>query len=212
MVYVQLACGSRIGLIYLSMHTYSHAVFTWAVARYVQREESHAAVWGAVGSSLPDVPTLAKAAYVLWRHRNSITKDEFLEALEYFEAPSGKLDLSVHSLAPVGALLALYKVLRLKDKDPKRVLLAFLLGWAGHNLMDFPTHADDARPPFWPLLRWRWKSPISYWDRKRYALPLLLTEHGAILMLVLAFLHQSYRDTRGVEAVETDVRGASATG
>ncbi len=137
------------------MHTYSHAVFTWAVARYVKREESHAAVWGAAGAALPDVPVLAKAAYLLWRHRDSMTK----------------------------------------NGDSKKALLFFLLGWAGHNILDFPTHAEDARPPLWPLSRWRWKSPVSYWDRKFYALPCLLAEHGAILALTLTFLYQSYRGT-----------------
>jgi LexA-binding, inner membrane-associated putative hydrolase len=177
------------------MHTYSHAVFTWAAARYAKREEFHAAAWGAAGSALPDLPTLTKAARLLWRHRGSIEKEEFLEALEYFKEPSGKVDLALHSLAPVGALLALYKVLGLRHKDPKRTLLSFLLGWAGHNVLDFPTHAEDARPPLWPLSKWRWKSPISYWDRKFYALPCLLVEHGAILTLVLVLLHQSYRVT-----------------
>ena len=193
------------------MHTYSHAVFTWATARCIKREESHAAIWGAAGAALPDIPTLTRAAHVLWRHRNSITKEEFLEALEYFEEPSGKLDLSLHSLAPVGALLALYKVLGLKHKDSNRALLAFLLGWAGHNLLDFPTHAEDARPPFWPLSKWRWKSPISYWDRKFYALPCLVAEHGVILALVLAYLRRSYRDTRGAEVIETYAQDATVT-
>ena len=180
------------------MHTYSHAVFTWAVARYVERKESHAATWGAVGSTIPDMPTLIKAARFLWRRRSSIKEDgfkeEFLEALEYFEAPSGKLDLSVHSLVPVGSVLVLYKLLGLKRKDPRKALLYFLLGWAGHNLLDLPTHSTDARPPFWPLLKWRWKSPISYWDRNCYALPCILVEHATILALALALLHQSYRE------------------
>lgn len=180
------------------MHTYSHAVFTWAVARYLKREESHAAMWGAMGAALPDLPTLVKAAHLLWKHRDTVTKEEFkqefLETLEYYKEPSGKLDLTLHSLAPVGSMLVLYKVLGLKDKDPKKALLAFLLGWAGHSLMDIPMHAEDARPPLWPLVRWRFKSPVSYWDRKFYALPLIIAEHGAILALVLAFLHQSYRE------------------
>jgi LexA-binding, inner membrane-associated putative hydrolase len=179
----------------LFMHTYSHAIFTWAAARYVKREESHAAVWGAAGAALPDLPTLAKAARLFWHRGNSLTKEEFLESLEYFEEPSGKMDLTLHSLVPVGTMLALYKALGLGKKDPKRALLAFLLGWTGHNLLDFPMHANDARPPFWPLSGWRWKSPISYWDRECYALPCMLVEHGIVLALVLAFLHQSYRDT-----------------
>jgi hypothetical protein len=185
------------------MHTYSHAVFTWAAARYVKREEFHTAAWGAAGAALPDLPTLTKAAYLLWSRRDSITREEFreefFEALEYSKEPSGRLDLALHSMVPVGALLALYKVLGLKDKDPKRALLAFLLGWAGHNVLDFSTHAEDARPPFWPLSKWRWKSPVSYWDRKFYALPCVLVEHGVILALFLEFLRQSYRNVLEAE-------------
>lgn len=183
----------------LFMHTYSHAVFTWAVVRYLRREESHAAVWGAAGAALPDVPTLVKAAHLLWRRRDSIDKEEFkeewLEALEYYKEPSGKVDLTLHSLAPVGSLILLYKVLGLKDKDPHGALISFLLGWAGHNLLDLPTHAEDARPPLWPISRWRFKSPISYWDRKFYALPCLVVEHGAILALALALLYEGYQET-----------------
>jgi hypothetical protein len=186
------------------MHTYSHAVFTWVVTRYVKREESYAALCGAAGAALPDTPTLAKAAHFLWHRRNFVTKEEFkkefLEALEYFEAPSGKVDLTVHSMVPVGTLLVLYKVLGLKKRDPSRALLAFLLGWAGHNILDFPMHAEDARPPFWPISKWRWKSPVSYWDRKFYALPCLLVEHGALLALILIFVHQSYRNAPVAEA------------
>jgi LexA-binding, inner membrane-associated putative hydrolase len=177
------------------MHTYSHAVLTWAAARRIKGEEFHAAAWAAAGSALPDLPTLAKAARLLWRHQGSIEKEEWLDALEYSKEPSGKVDLAVHSLAPVGFLLLLYKVLGLKHKDPKGALLAFLLGWAGHNILDFPTHAEDARPLFWPLSRWRWKSPISYWDRKFYAMPCLLVEHGMLLALILVYLRQGYRDT-----------------
>jgi hypothetical protein len=177
------------------MHTYSHAIFTWALARYLDPEECHAGLWSAAGSTVPDVPTLVKAARLAWKRRDSISKEEFreeyYEALEYYKEPSGKLDLMVHSLVPVAALLVLYRTLEIKDRS----LLYFLLGWAGHNLMDFPTHAEDARPPFWPLFKWRWKSPVSYWDRKFYALPCLLVEHGALLALALAFLQQSYRET-----------------
>jgi hypothetical protein len=177
------------------MHTYSHAIYTWAVAHFARQEASNAAVAGAAGAALPDLPTLSKASRLLWSRRNTITKKEFLKAMEYFEEPSGRLDLTLHSLVPVGSLLVLYKALGLKDRDPHGALLFFLLGWAGHNLLDLPTHAEDARPPFWPLSKWRWKSPISYWDRKFYALPCLVLEHAAILALVLALVHQSYRST-----------------
>jgi hypothetical protein len=35
-----------------------------------------------------------------------MTREEFYEALEYYEEPSGKIDLSVHSMVPVGCMLA----------------------------------------------------------------------------------------------------------
>ena len=179
------------------MHTYSHAIFTWAIARYLKKEKFHAAAkWGAAGAALPDVPTFVKAARFLWRRRDSMYEDgfkeDFLEALEYFQEPAGKVDLALHSLAPVGFALTLYKVLGVEEKDPNRALLAFLLGWAGHNVVDFPTHSSDARPPFWPLFGWRWKSPISYWDRKFYALPFIIVEHAAILALAAALIYESY--------------------
>ena len=89
------------------------------------------------------MPTLAKAAHLLWRRRGSITKEEFkeewLDALEYYKEPSGKVDLTLHSLAPVGSLLVLYKVLGLGRKDPHGALLAFLLGWSQ------PDGLSDAR-------------------------------------------------------------------
>ncbi|MDQ3860201.1 MAG: hypothetical protein M3266_01315, partial [Actinomycetota bacterium] len=66
------------------MHTYSHAIFTWALARYLDPEESHASLWGAAGSTVPDVPTLVKAARLAWKRRDSISKEEFRE--EYYEA------------------------------------------------------------------------------------------------------------------------------
>jgi hypothetical protein len=75
------------------MHTYSHAIFTWALARYLDPEECHAGLWSAAGSTVPDVPTLVKAARLAWKRRDSISKEEFreeyYEALEYYKEPSG---------------------------------------------------------------------------------------------------------------------------
>ncbi|MBY5931967.1 cobalamin biosynthesis protein CobQ [Tateyamaria omphalii] len=38
-----------------------------------------------------------------------------------------------------------------------------------HLLLDFPLHHDDGRPHFWPLSRWVFESPVSYWDRNHGA-------------------------------------------
>ena len=33
-----------------------------------------------------------------------------------------------------------------------------------HLALDFPLHHDDGRAHFWPLTRWIFESPFSYWD------------------------------------------------
>lgn len=39
-----------------------------------------------------------------------------------------------------------------------------------HLALDMPLHHDDGRPHFWPLSRWVFESPVSYWD----------VNHGAV--------------------------------
>ena len=38
-----------------------------------------------------------------------------------------------------------------------------------HLGIDFLTHASDAHKHFWPLMEWRFHSPISYWEQDYYA-------------------------------------------
>ncbi|MDW3222498.1 MAG: cobalamin biosynthesis protein CobQ [Paracoccaceae bacterium] len=44
---------------------------------------------------------------------------------------------------------------------------AIALSGAGllHLCLDFPLHHDDGRAHFWPVTRWVFESPFSYWDR-----------------------------------------------
>lgn len=58
-----------------------------------------------------------------------------------------------------GALLAL-GIARLW-----RPLVAFAGAALLHIAFDLPFHAGDGRPHFWPLSRWVYDSPFSYWDR-----------------------------------------------
>ncbi|WP_428545716.1 cobalamin biosynthesis protein CobQ [Profundibacter sp.] len=37
-----------------------------------------------------------------------------------------------------------------------------------HLITDFLLHHDDARPQFWPLTDWIFRSPVSYWDSRYY--------------------------------------------
>lgn len=38
-----------------------------------------------------------------------------------------------------------------------------------HLALDFPLHADDGRPHFWPFSDWIFASPVSYWDSTYHA-------------------------------------------
>ena len=39
-----------------------------------------------------------------------------------------------------------------------------------HIALDFPLHAGDGRPHFWPLSDWVFESPVSYWNSTHHAI------------------------------------------
>jgi hypothetical protein len=186
------------------MRTYSHAFFTWLLARYGFRASRKASLAGAAGAALPDVPAAAAVAYQALIQRSlprpGMPHDElhekFLDAA-YESGLFAETGLFFHSTIPVGILLALHFVLRrLGRRHGGGVLLWFLLGWLGHVLADFFTHAEDARPLFWPLSSWLWQSPVSYWNPDRYGSEFFFAEHALILLGVLWIVFQSVRQRR----------------
>ncbi len=64
----------------LPVETYSHAFFTWILAKHGLKAGRAAAVAGAVGAALPDVPAVVGVAY-LWNRRNDIPVEQFLNAV-----------------------------------------------------------------------------------------------------------------------------------
>ncbi len=61
-----------------------------------------------------------------------------------------------------------------------------------HCLEDLPLHHDDAHRHFWPLSDFRFRSPISYWDRNHHA----VWGAGFELLLVLGASYWVWRRTR----------------
>ncbi|MEO1745612.1 MAG: hypothetical protein AAFR13_03700 [Pseudomonadota bacterium] len=57
---------------------------------------------------------------------------------------------------------------RFVDPAYTNVVILFGLGALAHVALDFPVHADDAHPHFWPVTDWRFFSPVSYWDNNHY--------------------------------------------
>ena len=170
------------------MDTYAHAFFTWAAAKHGLKSGRAAAISGAVGSLLPDIPAFLGVAYFTgmgyfregW---DAIPSEEILNAI-YFTGPFGGTGSALHSLAFPAALLSLYLLLRLRRIDRRRILLWFLIGWAGHTVADFLTHVNDSRPLFWPISGWEWSSPVSYYDSDYYGREFFLVEHGLIVATI----------------------------
>ena len=173
------------------MHTDAHAFYTWVLAKHGVKAGRAAGIAGAVGAALPDVPSFAGTAFYGIRD-GGMWNEESLEAI-YFSGPFGATGSALHSIVPVGALLALYAALGRGGFDRRRILLWFLIGWAGHTVADFLTHVDDTRPLFWPLSDWEWSSPISYYNPLYYGREFLALEHGGMLAIMLLLLVRRIR-------------------
>ncbi len=118
------------------METYAHSFFTWAFAKHGIKAGRAAGISGAVGAALPDIPAFAAAAYY-FDELGSMPREQLLNAI-YFTGPFGATGSVLHSIVPVGDPLALHCTLRLGRFDEHRVLLWFLLGWAGHTVSGLP--------------------------------------------------------------------------
>lgn len=173
------------------METYSHAFFTWALAKHGVRAGRAAGIAGAAGAAFPDLPSFAGTAYYvgtayLREGWGSMHSEEVLDAI-YFSGPFGGTGSALHSAVPVAALLVLYRVLGLGARDRRRILLWFLVGWLGHTVVDFLTHVDDTRPLSWPISGWEWSSPVSYYNPLYYGRQFFAASHG-LMLLVAAWL------------------------
>lgn len=175
------------------METYSHAFYTWALAKHGVKAGRAAGIAGAVGASFPDLPAFAATVYYVgpaFVKDGWAAMDETMLENIYFSGPFGATGSALHSAVPVAALLALYFLLKFGTRDRRSILLWFLIGWFGHTLADFLTHVDDVRPLFWPLSDWTWSSPVSYYDH------LFFAANHALMLLVIAGLILRRRQTR----------------
>ena len=190
------------------METYSHSFFTWALAKHGVKAGRGAGIAGAAGGAFPDLPAVAGTFYFggisyLWEGWPSVAAEA--EAI-YFTGPFGATGSVLHSAVAVVALLLLYRVLGLRRWDRLRVVLWFLLGWIGHTVADFLTHANDTRPLFWPTTDWQWSSPVSYWEDAYYGQEFFLVSHGLMVLVMVSLLLRRIFIARGTPTKETDTR------
>lgn len=62
-----------------------------------------------------------------------------------------------------------------------------------HLALDFPFHAGDGRPQFWPLTMWIFDSPLSYWDGAYGGRIVGAVEMIACIALV-AYIHRRFTE------------------
>ncbi len=75
----------------------------------------------------------------------------------------------------------------------------FALAAITHLAGDFPVHAHDAHPHFWPFTDWRFHSPISYWDDRHHGAAFSLFEAAVgVLLSVVLFRRFNSKLVRGV--------------
>jgi membrane-bound metal-dependent hydrolase YbcI (DUF457 family) len=179
------------------VETYSHAFFTWALAKHGVKTGRAAGIAGAVGATLPDMPSIAGTAYYIGmpflREGWSSMDSEAVRDPIYVSGPFGATGVALHSAVPPLALLLLYVFLNLGSRDHRKILLWFLLGWLGHAVADFFSHVDGARPLFWPLSDWEWSSPVSYYDPLYYGNEFFAISHALILLTMAALLVRRMR-------------------
>lgn len=179
------------------METYSHAFFTWALAKHGVAAGRAAGIAGLAGAAFPDLPSFAATAYYVgpaylrdgW---SSMDSEEMLDAI-YFTGPFGTTGSILHSAVPPVALLLAYWLLKLGRWDRLRILLWFLLGWLGHTVADFLTHVDDVRPLFWPISDWTWASPVSYYNSAYYGDEFFMVSHGLMFLIIVVLLIRRIR-------------------
>lgn len=176
------------------MHTDAHAFYTWLLVKHGVKAGRAAGVAGALGATLPDVPAGLAALYYgsVYLIGGDVPAGETILDAVFFKGPFGATGSTLHSIVPPAALLAIYAAARSGrvGLDPRRILLWFLIGWAGHTVADFLTHVDDTRPLFWPLSGWEWSSPVSYYDPRYHGREFLAVEHGGMLVISLWLLYR----------------------
>ncbi|MAS41985.1 MAG: cobalamin biosynthesis protein CobQ [Rhodobacteraceae bacterium] len=139
------------------MNTPAHLIFAAAAfARPGQRKRNLAALAGGLAPDFALFLLIGWASFVEGRSPPQIFREDYVSALW-----QGIFRVD-NSIPLWGALLAGALVAR-------RPLLAVFAGAALlHLAFDLPLHNSDARPHFWPLSDWVFRSPLSYWNPARH--------------------------------------------
>lgn len=134
------------------MNTPAHAIINLLV---LSRNPSHAKTASIIGGAL--LPDLVIVAFYAW-HLMLGTAETQIWSVEYHR-PLWQAWIDCFNSIPI-----IIVALVLCWQARQYLLLAFFSSMLLHTFGDLPLHHDDAHRHFFPLLDWRFASPISYWD------------------------------------------------
>jgi hypothetical protein len=152
---------------------------------------------GMFGGLIPDVPMLA----IVLALKISGVPDQTIFGELYWQNWWQVTNAVAHSFILWGALLVFS--LALRHKAPWWTLVAIFSASALiHTSIDFLVHREDAHMSFWPLTRWKFVSPVSYWDWRHYGRYFSVFEAtlGLLMasLLFMRFRHMAARAALGL--------------
>lgn len=165
------------------MNTPAHAIVNLLLVDRADRG-GNSVLPVALGGVLPDLAMVLFYAY----YKLVLGASEFDIWSRHYWAPQwqaifdGSHSFVVLGLATLVAYALRWRILGL-------VLVSMLL----HALMDLPFHHDDAHRHLYPLVGWRFVSPISYWDPSHHGVVFTVFELAAVAVGAVILLRRYKR-------------------
>jgi hypothetical protein len=149
------------------MNTPSHVIM--GAALFGGRVPKRA--WAAaLGGLLPDVPMFLIVAAAKFTGISSA----YIFMVLYWQNWWQVTNAIAHNFWLWGGLLVFSVVMRERRKLDAKAIdfwsipVAFVGSGLLHSAVDFLCHREDAHMHFWPLTRWTFMSPVSYWDPSHF--------------------------------------------
>lgn len=134
------------------MNTPAHAAINLLL---LSRDPEHRKTVAVIGGAL--LPDLAIIVFYAWQLMLGRTENQ-IWSIEYYR-PLWQAWIDIFNSIPLVSMAIL-----LSWHTRQYLLLAFFSSMLLHIFGDLPLHHDDAHRHFFPLLEWRFESPVSYWD------------------------------------------------
>jgi membrane-bound metal-dependent hydrolase YbcI (DUF457 family) len=171
------------------MNTQSHVIMG---AVLMGRGVSAKAWAGALGGLIPDVPMIA----IVIALKTSGVPNQVIFGALYWQNWWQTTNAIGHNFWLWSGLVILGLLMRDRLSASaaafdRWTLVALFSGSALlHSIIDFLCHREDAHMSLWPLTRWKFMSPVSYYDPAHYGLWFALFEASLCILLAVILFRQ----------------------